>query len=87
MTTEATGATSAKTPAKAPKKENGGVRGWYTRQSLPVRIALGVVFAALAFLLPYVGEIPLIGPQIVTQGIDWPSALFNMSYYVLLAWA
>jgi branched-chain amino acid transport system permease protein len=85
MTTEATGATSAKTPAKAPKKENGGVRGWYTRQSLPVRIALGVVFAALAFLLPYVGEIPLIGPQIVTQGIDWPSALFNMSYYVLLA--
>ncbi len=81
MTTEATSAVSA----KAPKKDNGGVRGWYGRQSKPVRIALGVVFAAMAFLLPYVGEIPLIGPQIVTQGIDWPSALFNMSYYVLLA--
>jgi branched-chain amino acid transport system permease protein len=81
MTTEATKAVSAK---KA-KNENGGVRGWYGKQSKPVRIVLGVVFAALAFLLPYVGEIPLIGPQIVTQGIDWPSALFNMSYYVLLA--
>jgi branched-chain amino acid transport system permease protein len=81
MTTEAT----SSAPAKAPKKDSGGVRGWYGKQSKPVRIALGVVFAALAFLLPYVGEIPLIGPQIVTQGIDWPSALFNMSYYVLLA--
>ena len=81
MTTEAT----SSAPAKAPKKDNGGVRGWYGKQSKPVRIVLGVVFAGLAFLLPYVGEIPLIGPQIVTQGIDWPSALFNMSYYVLLA--
>ena len=81
MTTEATKAV----PEKAPKKNNASVRGWYARQSLAVRIVLGVVFAGLAFLLPYVGEIPLIGPQIVTQGIDWPSALFNMSYYVLLA--
>jgi branched-chain amino acid transport system permease protein len=35
--------------------------------------------------LPYVGSIPVIGPQLTTQGIDWPSALFNMSYYVLLS--
>ncbi len=39
----------------------------------------------LAYLLPYAADVPLIGPQIVTQGIDWSSALFNMSYYVLLA--
>ncbi|WP_041840766.1 branched-chain amino acid ABC transporter permease [Actinoplanes friuliensis] len=70
----------------APKESRGAaVRGWYGRQPRVVRIVLGIVFAGLAFLLPYVGEIPVIGPQIVTQGIDWPSALFNMSYYVLLA--
>jgi len=44
-----------------------------------------LVLAVLAFLLPYAGSIPGIGPQIITQGIDWPSALFNMSYYVLLS--
>ncbi|MFC7532771.1 branched-chain amino acid ABC transporter permease [Actinoplanes sp. GCM10030250] len=44
-----------------------------------------VLVAVGAYMLPYVGSIPLIGPQIVTQGIDWSSALFNMSYYVLLA--
>jgi branched-chain amino acid transport system permease protein len=37
------------------------------------------------FLLPYIDKIPGIGPQVVTSGIDWPTALFNMSYYVLLA--
>jgi branched-chain amino acid transport system permease protein len=39
----------------------------------------------VAYALPYIGDVPGIGPQIETQGIDWPSALFNMSYYVLLA--
>jgi branched-chain amino acid transport system permease protein len=87
MTTEATGSASAQqaAPEKKNWKSNGGARGWYSRQPAVVRIVLAVVFAVLAFLLPYVGEIPLIGPQIVTQGIDWPSALFNMAYYVLLA--
>jgi len=87
MTTEATGSTSAQqaAPDKKKWKSNGGARGWYSRQSPLVRGVLAVVFAGLAFLLPYVGEVPLIGPQIVTQGIDWPSALFNISYYVLLA--
>jgi branched-chain amino acid transport system permease protein len=37
------------------------------------------------YLLPYAGQVPLVGPQVVTAGIDWPSALFNMSYFVLLA--
>ena len=90
MTTEATSSSTPKAPLSEQEKKNaredrGGVRGWDGRQPKVIRIVLGVVFAAMAFLLPYVGEIPLIGPQIVTQGIDWPSALFNMSYYVLLA--
>ncbi|MBN1173056.1 MAG: branched-chain amino acid ABC transporter permease, partial [Micromonosporaceae bacterium] len=51
----------------------------------PMRWAVLLGVAVLAYLLPYIGSIPLIGPQIVTEGIDWPSALFNMSYYVLLA--
>ncbi|WP_305786409.1 branched-chain amino acid ABC transporter permease [Symbioplanes lichenis] len=75
----------AATSAKKSWRGNGGVRGWYGRQSLVVRVVLGIVFAVLAVLLPYVGDVPVIGPQIITVGIDWPSALFNMSYYVLLA--
>jgi branched-chain amino acid transport system permease protein len=64
---------------------NGGLRGWFGRQPFLVRAV--VVFAAAvgAYLLPYVGNIPVIGPQIVTEGIDWPSALFEISYFVLLA--
>jgi branched-chain amino acid transport system permease protein len=82
MTAEATGSASAQqaAPDKKNWKSNGGARGWYSRQTPVVRAVLAVVFAGLAFLLPYVGEVPLIGPQ-----IDWPSALFNMAYYVLLA--
>ena len=64
---------------------SGGVRGWFGRLPWPVRAVMVVAFAVLAYLLPYAGQVPLIGPQIVTQGIDWPSALFNMSYYVLLS--
>jgi branched-chain amino acid transport system permease protein len=66
-------------------KSNGGVRGWYGRQHWAVRAAIGVGLVLAAALMPWVGEIPVIGPQIETQGIDWPSALFNISYYVLLA--
>jgi branched-chain amino acid transport system permease protein len=66
-------------------RANGGVRGWFSRQPVWVR-AIGVlVIAVLAYLLPYAGSVPVIGPQLVTEGIDWPSALFNMSYYVLLS--
>jgi branched-chain amino acid transport system permease protein len=72
-------------PEKESWRKSGGVRGWFGRQPWPVRAVAIVVIVALAYLLPYVGDVPLIGPQIVTQGIDWPSALFNISYYVLLA--
>jgi branched-chain amino acid transport system permease protein len=63
----------------------GGVRGRFGRLPLVARIAIIVVVLLLAYLLPYVGDVPGIGPQIVTEGIDWPSALFNMSYFVLLS--
>jgi branched-chain amino acid transport system permease protein len=46
----------------------------------------GIVLVTIgAYLLPYVNHVPLVGPQVITLGTDWPSALFNMSYYVLLA--
>jgi branched-chain amino acid transport system permease protein len=66
-------------------RSGSGVRGWFGRQPLAVRAAVILVAMAAAYALPYVGDVPGIGPQIVTEGIDWPSALFNMSYYVLLA--
>ncbi|RZU53031.1 branched-chain amino acid transport system permease protein [Krasilnikovia cinnamomea] len=66
-------------------RSRGGARGWFAGLPKPVRILVVLGFVALAYLLPYVGDIPVLGPQITTQGIDWPSALFNMSYFVLLA--
>jgi branched-chain amino acid transport system permease protein len=46
-----------------------------------------VMLAVLAgaVFLPDLGSVPGLGPQIVTQGTDWYTALFHMSYYVLLA--
>ena len=70
---------------KTGKRPSRGVRGWLGRQPVWIRAIVVLIVLALAYLLPYAGDIPVIGPQIVTQGIDWPSALFNMSYYVLLA--
>lgn len=60
-------------------RERFGRQPWYVRW--PVLLVL--VF--LAYLLPYLDQIPLIGPQLVTENIDWPTALFNMTYYALLA--
>jgi len=81
------GTTAVQSPPVVPAAvvRRATVRGWMARQPWPVRAGLILVFVVLAYLLPYAGDIPVIGPQIVTQGIDWPSALFDMSYYVLLA--
>jgi branched-chain amino acid transport system permease protein len=70
-----------------PARRPGGsrLRGRFGQLPWPARAAILVAFAVLAYLLPYVGSVPVVGPQIVTAGIDWPSALFNMSYFVLLA--
>jgi branched-chain amino acid transport system permease protein len=76
---QSTGAPPARRPASR------GPRGWFGRLPWPARAAVVLVVAALAYLLPYVGQVPLIGPQIETQGVDWPSALFNISYFVLLS--
>jgi branched-chain amino acid transport system permease protein len=72
-------------PQKQTWRAGGGTRGWFGRQPAWLRAVLLVIAAVLAYLLPYIAQVPVIGPQIATQGIDWPSALFNMSYYVLLA--
>ncbi len=66
-------------------RSSGGLRGWFDRQPGPVRAVAVAVIVVLAYLLPYIGDVPVIGPQIVTQGINWPSALFDISYYVLLS--
>src|SRR3712207_2005762 len=79
------GAVPAAEGEKKTWRTSGGVRGWFGRQHWAVGTVLLIVFAVLAYLLPYAAQIPVIGPHIVTEGIDWPSALFNMSYYVLLA--
>lgn len=61
------------------------LRSWFGRLPKWVQWILRIAVLAGVFGLPYLSNVPLIGPQIVTQGIDWNSALFDMSYYVLLA--
>jgi branched-chain amino acid transport system permease protein len=73
------------TPSRQPVGEPTKVRGSFATLPRPVRWLVFAGVAVLAYLLPYLADVPFIGPQVVTQGIDWPSALFNMSYYVLLA--
>jgi branched-chain amino acid transport system permease protein len=60
------------------------LRGWMARQPRLVRGGVIALCIVGAYLLPYVAQVPLLGPQIATQGVDWPTALFEMSYYVLL---
>jgi branched-chain amino acid transport system permease protein len=74
------------TDTKSARRMGGwDVRGRFGQLPGPARAGVLVVVAVLAYLLPYISDIPVLGPQIVTQGVDWPSALFNMSYFVLLA--
>ena len=68
-----------------PGKSGRDLRGWLGRQSKPVRWVLLALAALGGYLLPYVADVPILGPQLITEGIDWSSALFNISYYVLLA--
>jgi branched-chain amino acid transport system permease protein len=63
----------------------GGVRGWFGRLPVLPRTLIMIVVVILAYLLPYVGEVPLVGEQIVTQANDWGSVLFTMAYFVLLS--
>jgi branched-chain amino acid transport system permease protein len=61
------------------------IRGWFGQLPWAARAATIALVVVLAYLLPYVAKVPIIGPQIVTEGVDWGSALFHISYYVLLA--
>jgi branched-chain amino acid transport system permease protein len=70
---------------EAPRTNGRRIRGWLGRQSLSVRILVVAAFAVLAYLLPYAGSVPVLGPQIVTQANDWGSVLFEIAYFVLLA--
>jgi branched-chain amino acid transport system permease protein len=76
-------------PAAATGKQgwrtSGGVRGWFGRLPWPLRALIILAVVVLAYLSPYAGSVPVIGPQIITEGVDWPSALFNISYFVLLS--
>jgi branched-chain amino acid transport system permease protein len=62
-----------------------GVRGTFGRQPWFVKWPIWILLLVGAYFLPNLGSIPIIGPQIVTEGTDWYTALFHMSYYVLLA--
>ena len=55
-----------------------GIPGWG-------RVIVGHLVLFGAIYLPNLGSVPGIGPQIITHGTDWYTALFHMSYYILLA--
>ena len=61
------------------------ISSWYHRIPGWSRVIVGIVVLVGAIYLPNLGSVPGIGPQIITQGTDWYTALFHMSYYVLLA--
>jgi branched-chain amino acid transport system permease protein len=60
-------------------------RGRFATLPKPARWVILALVAVGAYLLPYIGSVPVIGPQIITAGVDWSTALFNIAYYVLLA--
>jgi branched-chain amino acid transport system permease protein len=72
-------------PSNVPVGSRDRLRGWLGRQPVWARWLVWIAVIAGAVLLPWMDQIPLIGPQVVTTGTDWYTALFHMSYYVLLA--
>jgi branched-chain amino acid transport system permease protein len=85
MSTTADTPQTPPTAAPPPGKPGGGLRGRLDDLPQPARWALLALMALAAYLLPYLADLPILGSQLVTEGIDWPSALFNMSYFVILA--
>jgi|tagenome__1003787_1003787.scaffolds.fasta_scaffold20920105_2 branched-chain amino acid transport system permease protein len=85
MTTTAGSPPTPTTETPPTGRSGRSLRGWFGNQSRPVRWALLALGVLCAYLLPFLGDVPVLGPQLVTEGIDWSSALFNMGYYVLLA--
>jgi branched-chain amino acid transport system permease protein len=86
MTTVENAKTPGEAPPEAPRPTGRRLlRGWFGRLPWWGRGLVLLAAGVLAYLMPYVGSVPGLGPQVVTQGVDWSSALFNMSYFVLLA--
>jgi branched-chain amino acid transport system permease protein len=85
MTTTADTPQTPATGTPPAKQPGAGLRSRFGNLPRPVRWLLLALAVACAYLLPYLGHVPVLGSQLVTEGIDWPSALFNMSYFVLLA--
>lgn len=77
--------TTSAAPPAPPKRRMEGVRGAFGRQPWWVKWTVYLLLVVAAYFLPDMDSVPLIGPQIVTQGTDWYTALFHVSYYVLLA--
>ncbi len=77
---------AAPAPSQPPeKRQRRQLRGWFAQLPAPARVGIGIGALILAVLLPYTEKIPVLGPQIITQGTDWNSTLFIMTYFVLLA--
>jgi branched-chain amino acid transport system permease protein len=57
---------------------------WWDRLPRGVRIAIGLALLVIAYLAPFDWFYPLFGP-FVTSETDFPTTLFTMAYYVLLA--
>jgi branched-chain amino acid transport system permease protein len=60
------------------------LRSWWRGLPRPVRIAVGLALIAVAYLAPLEWFRPFLGP-LQTSQTDFPSVLFEVSFYVLLA--
>jgi branched-chain amino acid transport system permease protein len=77
---------SEKTRQRVNMRDAGSnLRGAFSRLPRWAKWVLGVIVLVGLYFLPRMGSVPVIGPQIITVGTDWYTALFHMSYYVLLA--
>jgi branched-chain amino acid transport system permease protein len=62
----------------------GSVRTWWRGIPRPIRVLVWITLVALLFMAPFDWFYPLLGPLQTTE-TDFPTTLFTMAYYVLLA--
>ncbi len=73
------------TPESPATRSRADLRGAFGRLPRWAKWSIIAVLVVGAYFLPSMGSVPVIGPQIITKGTDWYTALFHVSYYVLLA--